>query len=215
MLEWILQRHAPHCDRIVLVVHPADREAIEAHVHRTSAVAIAEQASPTGMLDAILCGRDAVLATGADRIWITWCDQVLISRVTVGRLALTEAERPMLAAVFPIARQTDPYIHFDRDEHGLLRGVRQRREGDEMPSIGESDAGLFSLSRDAMVSELPAFAREAPTGRLTGERNFLPFLPWLAAHADVVTFPIPTHESMGVNTPADRAAAEKYLTVPD
>lgn len=212
MLEWILDRHRAYCSRIVLVVHPADRAAIEAGVRRLDdAIACAEQPAPTGMLDAILAGRALALDPVPDRIWITWCDQVLISAATAAHLAAVESGVPGAAAVFPTSRQRPPYIHFDRDADGTLRGVRQRREGDPMPEIGESDAGLFSLSRDALAIELPSFATMAARGRGTAERNFLPFLPWLAARAPVVTFDVPAIESLGVNTPEDLAQVERRL----
>ncbi len=48
-----------------------------------------------------------------------------------------------------------------------------------MPDVGESDAGLFSLSRDAFLTQLPAYAVSLETGTGTGERNLLPFIPWI------------------------------------
>jgi bifunctional UDP-N-acetylglucosamine pyrophosphorylase/glucosamine-1-phosphate N-acetyltransferase len=212
MLHWVVARHAPHCSRAVVVVNPGDRPAFEAFALQSAlSIDLAEQVSPSGMLDAILCGREAALGTGAERIWITWCDQVLISRTTVDRLCAAESEAAPAAAVFPITRQTTPYIHFDRDDSGALSRVRQRREGDPMPPVGDSDAGLFSVSREVLASSLPAYAAAAPRGTLTSERNFLPFLPWLAGRTRVVTFEIPVIESHGINTPADRLVAERHL----
>lgn len=212
MLDWILDRHRPFCAEVVLVIHPADRPAIEAYARAApDAIALAEQPSPTGMLDAILCGRELAVAARPDRVWITWCDQVLISRTTIDQLVAAESRRPSPAAVFPTSMQAPPYIHFERDATGVLIDVRQRREGDDMPAIGESDAGLFSLTREALTTDLPAFSELSLRGRLTDERNFLPFLPWLAVRAEVTTFEIPPHESLGVNTPEDRAEAERRL----
>jgi bifunctional UDP-N-acetylglucosamine pyrophosphorylase/glucosamine-1-phosphate N-acetyltransferase len=212
MLDWILDRHRPFCAHVVLVVHPDDRAVVERYTRgRPEPMAIAEQAAATGMLDAILCGRERALTLPGDRIWITWCDQVLISRGTVDRLADCEGRAPNPAAAFPTCRQVNPYIHFDRATDGTLLAVRQRREGDEMPPVGESDAGLFSLARETLVFELPAFAQVAPRGPITRERNFLPFLPWLAKRAPVLTFDVPPHEALGVNTPDDRIEAARRL----
>lgn len=210
MIDYILDRHTSHVERTVLVVAPAVRPAIEAHL-RDRTVAFAEQASPTGMLDAILAGRDAVGALRPDRVWITWCDQVGISALTVSRLAAAEADAPEAAVILPTVAQTPPYIHFDRDPTGRLTGVRQRREGDSMPDTGTSDAGLFSLSRTAFEDWLPEYAAVAPRGATTGERNFLPFIPWVSARARVVTFSIASEEARGVNTPEDLAAAERWF----
>ena len=82
-----------------------------------------------------------------------------------------------------------------------------------MPPVGESDMGLFSLSPQAYYDLLPRFAGEAVQASATRERNFLPFLPWLArrGHA-VLTFPSTSElEAIGINTPDDRQRLEAYL----
>jgi hypothetical protein len=51
-----------------------------------------------------------------------------------------------------------------------------------------------------------------PTGSATGERNFLPFVAWAAARADVTTFPcVGPEEAIGINTPQELALVETYL----
>ncbi len=82
-----------------------------------------------------------------------------------------------------------------------------------MPPVGESDMGLFSLSPDAYFHLLPEFGRETTQARGTQERNFLPFVPWLASRGrTVLTFPSTNGmEAIGVNTPEDRRRLEAYL----
>jgi hypothetical protein len=72
--------------------------------------------------------------------------------------------------------------------------------------------GLFSLSRRAYFELLPEFARLDQAGATTGERNFLPFLPWAAARGRLITFRCgDAREAIGVNTPDDRAQVEAFL----
>jgi len=119
---------------------------------------------------------------------------------------------PDPAAVLPTAVVRNPYIHFDRDATGRLIAVRQRRERDPMPDVGETDAGVFSMSLEAFSHQLREYAAQAPIGGTTMERNFLPFFPWLAAHSIVATVPVEDPiETMGINSPEDLAAAESYL----
>lgn len=212
MIDHVLDRYAPIVPHAIVVVGPGDRALVAAHLAgRTPAVVLAEQVSPTGMLDAILAGHAAALALTPDRVWITWCDQVGISARTVGALARLESESPDAAVIFPVVRQAPPYIHFDRAADGRITSVRQRREGDPMPDAGTSDAGLFSLSHEAFADLLPAFSRTPPLGARTSERNFLPFIPWVARTRPVLTFEISPEEARGVNTPDDVAAAERWL----
>jgi hypothetical protein len=100
-----------------------------------------------------------------------------------------------------------------RDAQGRIIDVLQRREGDPMPSVGESDMGLFSLSPDAYFDLLPHFGRETAQAAATHERNFLPFLPWLVRRgASVFTFAATNEmEAVGINTPEDRRRVEAYL----
>ena len=59
-----------------------------------------------------------------------------------------------------------------------------------MPPVGESDMGLFALSAEAWTDLLPEYAGSvAAPSHVTGERNFLPFIPWVATRRQVVTFP--------------------------
>ena len=82
-----------------------------------------------------------------------------------------------------------------------------------MPAVGESDMGLFSLSPDAYFNLLPQFGREATRATSTRERNFLPFLPWLAQRGhSVLTFASTDEmEAIGINTPDDLRRLETYL----
>ncbi len=165
------------------------------------------------MLDAIMLASNAAQASSAARVWITWCDQIGLHPDTIATLGRMSRERYDAPAIVPTSRQATPYIHFDRDAQGRIAAIRQRREGDEMPPFGESDMGLFSLSPGAYLDLLPQFSREAEKATATRERNFLPFLPWLAQRGhDVLTFPSTNElEAIGVNTPDDRRRLEAYL----
>jgi bifunctional N-acetylglucosamine-1-phosphate-uridyltransferase/glucosamine-1-phosphate-acetyltransferase GlmU-like protein len=210
MLTWIVEIYAPFVREVIVVASPAGAPAMAAGARELAVAArVVEQPEPTGMLDAILIGTAALAGAGPGRVWVTWGDQVAVHPDTVRRLVATE---PGTDLVLPVVSRTTPYIHFERDAGGRIVRVRQRREGDVMPPEGESDMGVFSLSARAAFEALPAFARSATAEGATGERNFLPFIPWLAARGDVRTFQA-THEmeAVGINTPEDLAAVDRWL----
>ena len=213
MLDHLAALHGPHIERWHVVVRPSDREAVTAACAALGLDAtIHEQPAPTGMLDAVLRPLEALRREPPACVWITWCDQIGIRPETLARLAGT-ACRDGATLTLPTCRRTEPYIHLDRDAAGRIHYVRHRREGDPMPAEGEADAGLFALSAAAYLDELPRYAA-APdaAGAATGERNFLPFLPWIERVGQVATFPcLDAEETIGVNTPADVAALEAYL----
>lgn len=209
MIDRVLELHAA-ADRAALIVHPSAAESVRARFG--DGVDIFVQHEPTGMLDAILLARPAVETHRPRRIGITWCDQVAIHPQTIERLfdATTAPADPAIALA--TCAQPDPYIHFERDAGGRIVRVLQRREGDLMPPVGESDAGLFDLSQSAFLDLLPEYARDVSAGTGTGERNFLPFVPWTAARAPVTTIAcLDREESIGVNTPAELERIERYL----
>lgn len=212
MIDWILDRHTRFVQSIVIVVNPADTSKVHQHLDdRYIDIRLVEQPTPTGMLDAILLGASAVRVAKPQRVWMTWCDQVGISASTVNALAELDAASPAPEVILPVAQQRSPYIHFDRTADGRLTRVRQRREGDDMPSTGTSDSGLFSLSIDAFERWLPDYAATAASAPCTGERNFLPFLPWMATRGQVTTFEVDPLEAQGINTPEDLVAVEQRL----
>jgi bifunctional UDP-N-acetylglucosamine pyrophosphorylase / glucosamine-1-phosphate N-acetyltransferase len=175
-------------------------------------VAIFMQAQPTGMLDAILLPRLLIANRQPDEVWITWCDQVAVSEGTVYRLAQAMVTAPAPDLAFPTVMAAAPYIHFARDQEGRIVRVLQRREGDSMPADGEGDIGLFALSRHAYLDLLPDFSRSVSAGAGTGERNFLPFIPWLASRSAVRTIPAnEAIEAVGINTPEDLKLVSDYL----
>lgn len=213
MLDHLLQLFRPFVEAVVVVVQPAFTETMRGHLRRNASVAfdIAVQDRPTGMLDALTLAAPCIERETVDRVWIVWCDQVGILPETLRRMAKAElAGAPAL--VLPLVRRAEPYIHFSRDQTGQITGVLQRREHDPMPSEGDSDMGVFSLSIAAYADRLPEFATSVTLGTGTGERNFLPFIPWLAARDTVVTVPCTDpHEAVGINTPEELAAVEAWL----
>lgn len=209
MLDHLFALHGG-VDRIALVVHPTAESAVRERTRGAADLFV--QPEPTGMLDAILLARPAVEAHRPRRVCITWCDQVGIHPHTIGRLVAAAAAPADPPLVLPTCRRPAPYIHLDRGPDGAISRVRQRREGDAMPEVGESDVGLFDLSRDAFLSWLPEYAATAAPDGGTGERNFLPFIPWVARRAAVETFPcLHPEEAIGVNTPEELALVERYL----
>ena len=217
MVDYLFERYKDVVSQFVLILHPGFETRVREHVARFVPhleVLYALQSHTTGMLDAILLASDAAAAeTPPDRIWITWCDQIGVHPQTIATLARMSNEHPSAYAILPTVTQVPPYIHLQRDARGRIAGILQRRESDVMPPKGESDMGLFSLSPSAFFDALPEYGLTAAPSTGTGERNFLPFLPWLVQRGhSVLTFSSTNEmEAIGVNTPDDRRRLEAYL----
>ena len=213
MIDRLARLYHQHVARIVLIVHPSFHSEVRRHVAGWPvSVTLAVQERPTGMLDAILLGADPVRTADSDEVWITWCDQVGVHPATIARLAAALGTPPAGALALPTVATPQPYVHFERDAGGAIARVRHRREGDVMPATGESDMGLFALTTATYLDDLPRYAERPEIGHVTGERNFLPFIPWMAARRPVITFPsADAMEAVGVNTREELARVERYL----
>ena len=215
MLDRLLDLYRQAVDRVVVVVHPAFAADVQRHIasHRDATrIDCVVQPSPTGMLDAILLGLPAAERHRPSSVWVTWCDQVAVHPKTISRLVAHTSPAASAPLVMPTVTGQHPYIHLERDTTGRIVRVLHRREGDAMPEAGESDMGLFAMSTRAYVELLPRYADTMEIGRATGERNFLPFIPWLAARESVATFPCEDPmEAVGINTPEDLAVVDAYL----
>ncbi|MGH9311391.1 MAG: NTP transferase domain-containing protein [Vicinamibacterales bacterium] len=213
MIEHLLTLYAGAADRVVVVVSPAARTQVQAALANTRpAVSLVVQARPTGMLDAILVAEEVVKAAAPRRVLITWCDQVAILPGTIADVVEAARSAPEPAVVMPTCRRDHPYVHLVRDPGGRIVRVLHRREGDDMPAAGESDAGVFDLSLDAYLTLLPQYAASPDVGARTGERNFVPFVARVAAIDRVVTIPCrEAEEAVGINTPEELAMLEAHL----
>ncbi len=215
MLDRLLELYRDSVAQVVVVVNPAFEHLIQQSVREhidAERISFAHQHHATGMLDAILLGVPVAQHMNPSSVWITWCDQIAVDRRTIGRLGERTSPLSHDAMVMPTVMQPRPYVHLERDSSGRIVRVLHRREGDDMPETGESDIGLFALSAQTYFDRLPAYAHEVEIGQATGERNFLPFIPWLARTETVTTFPAENPmEAVGINTAQDLALVEQYL----
>jgi bifunctional UDP-N-acetylglucosamine pyrophosphorylase/glucosamine-1-phosphate N-acetyltransferase len=213
MIDYLLDLYAPVVDCVILVLHPSFEQEVKRHCAKYERhIEYAYQSSPTGMLDAILIPHELVRKHQPAGIWITWCDQIAVKPETIVTLAELSNDHSDFALIFPTMSRKKPYIHFARNERNEIIEVLHQREGDELPAAGESDMGLFSLSRHAYLDLLPRFSRWNAKAAITQERNFLPFIPWLQKRAKIKTFSGKDEiESVGINTPDDLIVVEKYL----
>lgn len=213
MIDYLFELYASVADCFLVVLHPAYEQDVKRHCAKYERrIEYAYQSLPTGMLDAILIPQAIVRKHQPACIWITWCDQIAVKPETIATLAELSSKHTDIDLIFPTMLRQKPYVHFARNERNEIIDVLHQREGDELPATGESDMGLFSLSRQAYLDLLPRFSRWNAKAALTQERNFLPFIPWLQKRAEIKTFSGRDEiESIGINTMDDLSLVEKYL----
>lgn len=213
ILAWLVERFRPNASRFVFVLSPEGAPHVLPVLESLlpGAFEIVIQPSPTGMGDAVERGLAAVRTPSAA---VVWGDQVNLRATSVQAvMRLHQGPLAPLGTV-PTVMTSPPYIHFARNGEGVLCGLLQAREGDAMPSQGESDTGFFCFASQplaALLTELRASGQA--TGRLTGEFNFLPVIPLAAARHGGVLTPslVAPEETIGINSRDDAARVESFL----
>ncbi len=212
ILDWLLDFLVPNCASLVFVLSPEGAGEVAAALERRipGHFAVVIQETPTGMGDAVALALPQVKTRHAA---VVWGDQVALRRESV-ETCMRLHQGPLQPSVTcPTVLRANPYIHFDRDAAGRLVGLRQAREGDVMPELGESDTGFFCLETAALRGLIERLRAESGgTGSVTREFNLLPVIP-LAARREVVLTPrvMRLEETVGVNTREDAAAVEAFL----
>ncbi len=216
IVEWLLDFLAPNCSSIVFVLSPDGRSDVEGELEKLipGRYKTVIQEVPTGMGDAVDLGL-AVVET--PQVAIVWGDQVALRRSSIEACLRVQDGPGEPDMTCPTVIRANPYIHFERDAAGRICGLRQKREGDQMPAEGESDTGFFCCRTQqirALLAELRALigTGAGPRGTATGEFNFLPVIPLAAQRGGVETPHVMTlEETVGINSADDVATVEAFL----
>jgi bifunctional UDP-N-acetylglucosamine pyrophosphorylase/glucosamine-1-phosphate N-acetyltransferase len=212
ILDWLLDLVAPHCARLIFVVSPDGAATVAPELARRlpGRFEVVVQETPTGMGDAVSLALPKV---ATPHVAVMWGDQVALRPGSV-ESCLRLHQGPLEPDITcPTVIRTNPYIHVVRDATGRIVSLLQAREGDAMPSTGESDAGFFCF-RTARLRRLLEHLRAdtAGIGSSTGEFNLLPVVP-LAARDGLVLTPrlLCLEETVGINAVQDVARVEAFL----
>lgn len=134
------------------------------------------QEIPTGMGDALFLAREVI--ADSEKVLFTWVDQLGLTPETI-TASLRELEAYDHRYVVPCLSKEQPYTGLDWDGRGVSAAY-ESREGDAVPQGVVSDVGLFGFSDgEKLVGEWDEFRLTGNHGAITGEINFLKFLPWL------------------------------------
>ncbi len=145
---------------------------------------------------------------------IIWGDQVAISPKTIMTVQRLHQSVPNAQLTLPMVRRENPYVHYAIDDKGLFTHVLEKREGAAMPSVGESDCGVFACDTKRLQE---VYADEIGKGivlsQSTKEWNFLPMLPrFEMGEGSVSAYRLESmEESVGVNDVNDAALLEEYF----
>jgi bifunctional UDP-N-acetylglucosamine pyrophosphorylase/glucosamine-1-phosphate N-acetyltransferase len=216
IVDWLLRFLLPNCSRIVFVLSPDGRPVVEQYLaerwpKESARFETAVQEMPVGMGDAVQVGLSRV---STPFVCVVWGDQVALRSDSVEACLRLQQGRLRPDMTVPTVFRNNPYIHFERDGQGRIRTLLQAREGDPMPSEGESDTGFFCFRTEALRELLAALRRQPEqAGSMTKEFNLLPVIPFAAQQDRLVLTPhlMSVEETVGINSPEDAQRLQGYL----
>ncbi|MCF3652085.1 NTP transferase domain-containing protein [Synoicihabitans lomoniglobus] len=213
ILERLVKVFKPHAQHFVFVLSPTGAPLVKVETEKLlpDRHSIAIQCTPNGMADAVLTGLGKVKTPN---VIVVWGDQAALRHRTIAA-GVYKLETGNFDAVIPTVIRSNPYIHFERDSNHSIKYVRQAREGDIMPKVGESDAGVFFFKTQMLKSAILAPAHQSDMrGARTNEINLLPLIPLLARNYKIASLNGVTEtESLGINSLADAERMEQMLRV--
>ena len=192
-------------EHINVIVSPEGEPLMRSAVERSvlsGRVSVSIQPEPLGMGDAIF--RGFPVWSRARAILVVWGDQAFVSASTLTGACTLHGGKPRTIAL-PVVTLPEPYAEYVFANDGSLIAVRQSREGDSCALNGYADVGVFVLSAADLQTAWTTFSEGAARGALTGEMNFLPFLPFLSSEGWSVERLLvgDPREARGINTPED------------
>jgi len=213
VLHWLLDFLTPNCRQLVFVLSSTGTAVVTEALDRLVAgrFQIVVQENPTGMGDAVALAMPAVTTPN---VAVVWGDQAALRRSSVEACIRLHAGPLKADVTCPTVLRPDPYIHFERDGgDGRICGIRQRREGDEMPREGESDTGFFCFRTEVLRQLLSQNDGMERSGRATRESNLLPIIPMASERGFTVISPriMALEETVGINSRDDVAVVEAFL----
>jgi bifunctional N-acetylglucosamine-1-phosphate-uridyltransferase/glucosamine-1-phosphate-acetyltransferase GlmU-like protein len=187
-------------DECCFVIRPNMVESFSKYSTNSKSTYVIQQ-EPLGMGDAIF--KASRKFSKFDETLVIWGDQVSLNRETLERVIRSHRDSKSFCTI-PLVKKIDPYVHYEIDTSNKFINLLQSREGDLLPSIGNSDIGIFLLNSESIVSEWDRFlGQDISLGNITNEINFLPFLFFLAKSGKKMNFihVADSFESLGMNTP--------------
>lgn len=145
---------------------------------------------------------------------VMWGDQVALSQATIQQMMEMMQSELTPDCVLTLFEQEYPYVHYAQGVDGTLEVVLQKREGDTMPARGLADAGVFAFRTERLRELFKVFSQQtAPKGKMTGEWNFLPLLPWFDQEYNaILVYHLPdVREAQGVNSREDALMIEQWM----
>jgi bifunctional UDP-N-acetylglucosamine pyrophosphorylase/glucosamine-1-phosphate N-acetyltransferase len=204
ILERLIRLWNPLCTEFLFVLSPDGKPVVEPEIDGLLGArgSVAIQPSPKGMGDAVSRGLAMVRTRN---VAVVWGDQFALKPSSLD-FSMRLLEGSGAEAVCPTVIRNNPYIHLQRDAADHVVRILQKREGDPMPTEGESDSGVFFFAAEALRRQLNGPQPE-DVGATTNEWNFLPVLSRM--DTSLITARIMSEqESVGVNTKEDAAYLE-------
>ena len=210
VFDFILESLNAEIDLVLLLLSPEGKAYFDKHVaaYAPSNIELLIQSEATGMFDAVNQLVSHVLAMPEDvRLILQWGDQPFCDQMLHDAMW---KDLTLHDATVPLVWVDKPYVQYRFAGQDVK--VLESREVEAVDAHGFKDMGIFGLNKSLLQASWAHYAEHAPTGKVTGEKNFVKYIGTLHPQFKVFwRLDQPFYKSLGINTPEELAQAKLYV----
>ena len=191
-------------DKIIFIVNKKYKNKIKEYLKKNYNnkinFSIVLQKKPLGMFDAVY--RSSRYLKKYNKVMVLWGDHIGVQKKTINKICKKKLKSQTL--LLPLIKKRYPYVEYIFSKNKLVK-INETREGDVCNKSGYSDLGTFLFFSKNLQKLLKNFKKKNLSGKITKEKNFLPFIYFLSKNNWIIKKIIFQNkiQSDGINTRND------------
>lgn len=179
IIDLLIEKVKNVSDEIIFVTSPKNQIQIKDYLDKKYKKIIKYhiilQKYPLGMGDAVF--KASKLMKNYHKILVIWGDHIGISKSSIDKIMKTKFQNN--TCVLPLIKIKKPYVEYVFKNKNLT-SIKESREGDKCNDKGFSDMGTFLFFSNRLEKFIKKFNKKKILGKITKEKNFLPFVFFLS-----------------------------------
>lgn len=204
IIDLLIKKVKDVSDEIIFVASPKHQIQIKDYLDKKYKnkikYRIILQKNALGMGDAVF--KASKLIKSYNKILLIWGDHIGISKSSIDKIMKIKFQSN--TCVLPLIKVKNPYVEYVF-KNKKLESIQESREGDKCKDVGFSDMGTFLFFSNKLDKYIKKFNKKKIIGKITKEKNFLPFIFFLSVNKWNIKKVIFKNkiQTQGVNTRSD------------
>ncbi len=179
IIDLLIKKIKNISDEIIFIINPTHQKQIKNYLDKKYKKKIKYhiifQKKPIGMGDAVF--KASKLIHNYRKVLVIWGDHIGISKSSIDKVMKIKFQKN--TCVLPLVKIKNPYVEYIF-KNKFLDSIKETREGDQCRNRGFSDMGTFLFFSNNLNKYIKKFKKKKIIGKITKEKNFLPFILFLS-----------------------------------